>query len=148
MASSSASSSMEILKASLVISSTSRKRIAPSLFIAPPLSKRCERFTTPLRWRTNLEAIEGFGIAAFGEMDADLVFASGFKPHFDERGSWISLHDANVRDRQFSSSGFSGGINTICGILGQMRSDREVVRHHPAFHDGDVSTAGAVVFEL
>ncbi len=92
--------------------------------------------------------VAGDGMAALGEMDADLVFASGFEPHLDERGSWISLHDANVRDRQFSSSGFSGGINTVCGILSQMRSDREVVRHHPAFHDGDVSTAGAVVFEL
>ena len=47
------------------------------------------------------------GVAAFGQMDADLMFASSFKPHFDECGPWISLQDANVRGREFSGAGFS-----------------------------------------
>lgn len=92
--------------------------------------------------------VAGDGMAAFGEVDADLVFAPGFQPHFDERGSSISFYDVDVGYGKFSTAGFSGGINTIGGILGQMRPDREVVRRHTALDDGDVFTAGGVVLEL
>src|SRR5437762_12226626 len=39
---------------------------------------------------------------AFGEVHTDLMFPAGFEAHFDERGFWISLHDVNVRDCEFS----------------------------------------------
>ena len=44
----------------------------------------------------------GNRMAAFGEMDADLVLPACFQPHFDERGFRPSLHDVHVSDGRLS----------------------------------------------
>src|SRR5262245_40732299 len=88
------------------------------------------------------------GMAAFGKMDAYLVLASGFQPDLDERGPGISLPYPNVRDSEFSRAGFASGIDTICRVLCEMGTDRELIRRYLALNDGHVSPAGAVIFEL
>ena len=45
---------------------------------------------------------------AFGQMDADLVLASCFKPDLDKRRLWIPFDHVHMRNCEFSCGGLPG----------------------------------------
>jgi len=54
----------------------------------------------------------------------------------------------NVRYSELPDSSVRRGVHLVCGILGKVGPDREVVRFDASFDDSHVSTAGAVILEL
>ena len=87
-------------------------------------------------------------MAAFGEVDANLVLASCFQADLDEGCLGIRFDDVDVRNGELACTGLSSGVNAERGILGEVRTDGEIPGSHPSVNNGNVSASGGMIFEL
>ena len=65
-------------------------------------------------------------MAAFGQVNADLVFSSRFQPDLDERRFGIRSDHVDVSHCKFSRAGIPRGVHAECGILREVRTDGEI----------------------
>ena len=87
-------------------------------------------------------------MALFGEMDANLVFASCLELYFDKRSLRVSLQHLYMRHRKLSNLSVWSGVDAVRRVLRQVGLKGELVPAQAALDDGSVTATRAVVLEL
>ena len=87
-------------------------------------------------------------MALFGEMHADLVFASCLELYFDKRPLRVPLQHLYMRHRQLSNLSVWSGVDAVRRVLRQVGLNGELVPAQAALDDGSVTAPRAVILEL